>query len=307
MDFAALGQTANALIREGRDEEAAEICRTILAVDPSHRAARWTLGTLLIAAGDFAEGWALYEARRELPETQILSPPTSSPEWDGSAVRRLLVWGEQGHGDQIMFARYIPPLVARGIDVTLACRPALVRLFSNLGARVVPMAGTVSTPRSDAWCLMGSLPRHFPEIPSAPYLPSPARGRGIGVMATGEASHPNDARRSLFGPAAEDLLRLGRDLSPQATGARDFQDTADIIASLDLVISVDTAVAHLAGAMGKACWVLLPYPSEWRWGRSGETTPWYSSARLFRAAPGEALDAVVDRVRGALNSPASGR
>jgi ADP-heptose:LPS heptosyltransferase len=97
----------------------------------------------------------------------------------------------------------------------------------------------------------------------------------------------DSARAPPAGVSAE-LAALGRDLRPAATGARDFQDTADIVAGLDLVVSVDTAVVHVAGAMGKPVWVLLPTPCDWRWGRGADRSAWYPSARLFRQpAPGD--------------------
>jgi ADP-heptose:LPS heptosyltransferase len=107
-------------------------------------------------------------------------------------------------------------------------------------------------------------------------------------MAAGNPRHVADRERSLFGADAEGLLALGRDLDPGATGARDFAETAEIIRNLDLVISVDTAVAHLAGAMGRPVWLLLAHDPDWRWGYSGETTGWYPSMRLFRQSrPGD--------------------
>jgi ADP-heptose:LPS heptosyltransferase len=105
----------------------------------------------------------------------------------------------------------------------------------------------------------------------------------------GSPTHSNDRNRSLPPKAAAQLASLGRSLAPEDTGAGDFRDTAGIVAGLDLVISVDTAVVHLAGAMGKPVWVLLPsVETDWRWGRSGRDSPWYPSARLYRQAkPGD--------------------
>lgn len=290
VDFAALGRETNSLLSAGRWAEAEAICRAILAVDPLHRAARCTLGTLLLARGD-PQGWWLYEARRELPESGVRPPPVGYPEWSGQPVRSLLLWGEQGHGDQIMYARFVPLLLARGIEVTIVCRPGLVRLFQAFGVPVVGAQGSFELPPHEAWCLMASLPRHFPSIPTEPYLPGRVGGHGIGVMVSGNPNHPNDANRSLPSAAAADVLSLGRDLSPEATGARDFADTAEIIAGLSLVISVDTAVAHLAGAMGKPTWILLPRLPEWRW-----SIPWYSSATLYRS-DGDGWPAVIAKVR----------
>src|SRR5262249_54819307 len=128
-------------------------------------------------------------------------------------------------------------------------------------------------------------------------------GLTLGVMARGNPAHDNDHRRSLTPKACEGLMSLpgAVSLAPQDTGARDFWDTAAVIMGLDLVISVDTALAHLAGALGKPCWLLLPAVGcDWRWGTEGSATPWYPSLRLFRQrTPGDWGGVVVD-VRAAL-------
>lgn len=275
-------------IRDGRFSEAEETYRSWMRMVPESPSPRYGLSALLLARGAYAEGWPLYEARTEVPETGITRPRLSFPEWCGEEVKSLLVWPEQGLGDQIMFARFVPALVSRGVQVSLLTPPPLVRLFEGLGADIIAKQGEVRIPRHDAWCLIGSLPRLIGTIPSDPYLPTSSGGAGIGVMASGNPSHVNDANRSLPPEFAAQLRAMGRDLAPEATGAKDFADTAAIIRDLAMVISVDTAVAHLAGAMGKPAAVLLPYRADWRWGREGERSIWYPSARLVRQrAPGD--------------------
>lgn len=285
-----LSQAASAR-RAGRHADAEEVFREWMRRDPADPAPRYGLSTLLLQRGAYAEGWELYEARAEVPETGIRKPQLTFPEWRGEEVGSLLVLPEQGLGDQIMFARFIPELVARGIKVTLLSPPPLARLFQQLGAQVLVAAGSVSMPHHDAWCLIGSLPHRIGTIPTGPYLPSAPGGVGLGVMPTGNPNHVNDADRSLPEPYAAQLLQMGRDLRPDATGARDFADTAEIISDLRGVISVDTAVAHLAGAMGKPVAILLGRDPDWRWGL-GERTIWYPSARLIRRVSewSEALD-----------------
>jgi ADP-heptose:LPS heptosyltransferase len=122
-------------------------------------------------------------------------------------------------------------------------------------------------------------------------------------MTRGNPGHANDAHRSLPDDFGRELLALpgAVDLDPSSTGARDFQDTAEIVAGLDLVISVDTSVAHLAGAMGKPVWILLPAVSvDWRWMSARADTPWYPSARLFRATEAGGWRAVMDEVGAAM-------
>jgi len=164
-------------------------------------------------------------------------------------------------------------------------------------------------PKLDAWVLSGSLPLRMgtrletipPPIPVAAW---PKTRRGIGVVTRGNPGHPNDRNRSLSAEAAAALMALpgAMSLAVEDTGVRDMQETAEFIAGLDLVISVDTAVAHLAASMGKATWILLSaIKTDWRWGREGETTPWYPGARLFRQRePGDWMG-VVEDVKAALS------
>ena len=205
----------------------------------------------------------------------------------------------------MMFARYVPILIERGADVTIACDPrSMARLFERAGFETTPYwRADQRLPRADYWVFMCSLPLRLdhPRPPAATYLTIPGGGGGIGVMPTGNPAHRNDAHRSLHGADAEALLSLGRDLSPKVSGALDLGDSAQIIAGLDLVITVDTAVAHLAGAMGKLCWVLLPRLGlDWRW--SLGLSDWYPRARQFRqASPGD-WAGTLDQVRAAISS-----
>lgn len=205
------------------------------------------------------------------------------------------MWFEQGLGDQIMFARWVPELVRRGVAVTLVCSPPLARLFGGLGVTVIPAAGEIAVPQHDAWCLMGSLPHLVGGLPTAPYLPSGPGGGGIGVAPTGNPEFIGDARRSLPEPFASELLAMGCDLRPAATGAADMEDTRRIVAGLDLVLSVDTSVAHLAGAMGKPVKLLAPHVAEWRWGL-GDRSALYPTIEVLRqSAPGD-WRSVLDRL-----------
>ncbi len=289
-----LGRRAAQLEIEGRFEEAEAVCRQVLRLAPNNPAARYALAVLRLRQGDWAEGWRLYEARRELSQRGGGEPRPSYPEWRGEPIRSLLVWWEQGLGDQIMFGRWIRPLVDRGISVTLVCSPPVARLLRHLGVTVIAAAGSATIPRHDAWCLIGSLPRLVGGFPAAPYLPSASGGSGRGVAVRGSPTNPGDGQRSLFGEDAAQVLELGRSLLPPDTGARDMEDGRQIIAGLAEVITVDTSIVHLAGAMGKPTTLLLPYCADWRWGLSDRTV-WYPSVRIVRQPrPGDWSGALAE-------------
>ena len=298
--------------RQGDLAGAEAAYREALARSPGAPSTSAALGALLLGQGRHAEGFPLYDARHSIG--RMARPALPFPEWRGEdlAGRRLLIWPEQGFGDQIQFARFAPILQARGADVTLICLPPLARLFeASLPVRVLAAAGAVDFPDPDYWVMTCSIAGRMglgvDEIPGAPYLrapgPPPALPPGVrvGLMAAGNPSHPNDANRSL---PADEAARLAAalpgavvDLRPERTGAKDFADTADLMAGLDLVVTVDTSVAHLAGAMGKPCFVMLSaVDTDWRWLRERTDSPWYPSATLYRQQAPGAWAGVVDRV-----------
>lgn len=291
----------------GKFKEAEEAFRAALAAQPNPRSG-YALADLLLAEGRYAEAWPLWERRRELPELKVPRPDLDFPEWEGQALngKRLLVFAEQGLGDSIMLARYFAPLRASGAEVLFFCPPELHRLMERLGVTVLGANPDPAAARADYWTLTGSLPVRFGTTLQT--IPAPADfglraggGAGIGVVARGAATHKNDLNRSLPIRLGQRLLKLGRDLTPEATGAKDFEDTARIVADLDLVISVDTSVVHLAGSMGKPVWVLLPArDTDWRWLRGRGDSPWYPTVRLFRQRVAGDWEPVLRRVTAAL-------
>lgn len=311
--YAALDHLKNArhnrgaLLRElGRLEEAEAVLRSVLTHFPDFTPSQYSLALTLLAQERYAEGWRLHEARRLTGHSWAVDPETPAPEWRGEdlAGRRLVVCSEQGYGDQLMFARYLPLLRGRGADVTVGCNALMRPLFAAAGFAVTSYSPqNIRLPDCDAWTLIGSLPYRLGlQGPPAP-LPIGAwrGGGGIGVVPTGNPDHQNDSNRSLPPDPAARLLSLGRDLRPEATGARSFLDSVALFAGLDLVITVDTSTAHLAGSLGVPTWVLLPwYGVDWRWRLDRSESPWYPSARLFRQHKGEAWGVVIDSVRAAL-------
>lgn len=245
------------------------------------------LAIVLLTLGQLEEAWPLYECR------PVRRPTLPFPEWDGSRVSKLLVWGEQGYGDQIMFSRFIPLLTKLSDKVIFMCRPGLERLFDQLPAQIIPMVGRTEFPDPDAWVMLNSLPlklrisKHM--IPRPPYLEARRRriDATIGVMTHGNAAQSNDKNRSLPPDQAARLLALpgAIDLSPENTGARDFLETAEIMGGLDRIVSVDTAVANLSAAMGYQTDILLTdINTDWRWMGIDNANLWYPAARLHRSA-----------------------
>jgi hypothetical protein len=290
-----------------RPEAAEKVFRWLLEHRPDYAPARHSLGMLLLAQRRYAEAWPLHEAGRRGTYSPVAPPQADFPEWTGQPLegKRIVVCTEEGLGDQLMFGRYLAELGRRGADAVLACDPRTVaRLYEAAGFRTaVLLPSHTQLPSADYWALTGSVPAHLDGgPPPAPvYLPRElTKGGGIGVVTRGNPALRNDANRSLPPDAAARLARLGRDLHPSASGARDLLETAEIVAGLDLVITVDTAVAHLAGAMGKACWVLLPRIGlDWRW-NDGVHSDWYPDMRLLRQAPAGDWDSVLDAVEAAL-------
>lgn len=265
-----------------------------LAQRPDNAPVIAALGLVMLAQGRLREGFMLYEARKAFDGDPIGG--AGMAEWQGEdlAGRRLLVWREQGLGDEIQMARYLPLIRGAG-EVILVCSPSLERLFAGLGVRIFPLTDGAVVPRADLYVRNLSLPAVFDtsleSIPPAPYLTAPAGKRqgGVGFVWRGNPDHPNDAQRSLPSPAVLDPLREVTALVDLQTPTGDFLDTAARIQALDLVITVDTAMAHLAGALGVPCWVMLPaHRTDWRWMTGRSDSPWYPSLTLYRqTTPGD--------------------
>lgn len=291
--------------------------RTALAFQADFAPAEMSLAALLLSVGRFADGWPLLEARVRMHERVVPPMNVPWPEWMGEplAGRAVFVQVEQGLGDQIQMARFARDLKARGASrVTLGCRGPLAPLFLHtpgVDATVALDAGTAATiGPHDAWTRYFSLPGRLGitagTLWTGPYVAAPPErlarwrtGARIGLAWQANPTGFNGANKSLPPALAQRFLDLGAiSLQPEHTGAADMADTAAIVDGLDLVISIDTSVAHLAGAMGKPTWTLLPkLKTDWRWMRGRTDSPWYPSMRLFRqATPGDwgpTVDAVI--------------
>jgi tetratricopeptide (TPR) repeat protein len=316
----ALGWVArgSVLFRLERFDEAEDCFRRALARQADLAPAHFSLGFTLLLRGFWQEGLEEFEWRRHLPAR--VPPPVDAPDWTGGFAppgSRILLWNEQGFGDGIQYLRFVPLLIERGYRPVLVLSKELLRLARSLPGEVAILGAGDPLPPVDYQVPLGSLPHRFGLLSPdgtwrAPYLsaagpaPSLARGKGfsVGLVWAGAAIHDNDARRSLrlgdlaplvclpdiawyslqVGPRAGDLAAAPFasrivDLAPQI---HDFADTAALLDQLDLLISVDTSIIHLAGAMARPVWVLLPRPADWRWLAEGERSGWYPTMRLFR-------------------------
>jgi tetratricopeptide (TPR) repeat protein len=326
--FADLHSNLSAALREqNRLQDAATAAREAVALNPSLPEAHFNLALALLPLGDMAAGWTEYEWRWQTPALRDARRMLAPPQWRGepAAGRTLLLHAEQGFGDTIQFCRYALAAAARGLRVILEAQPSLVRLLRGLPRVEAVIARGDPLPKFDLHCPLLSAPlamgTTLATIPSAlAYLRAePAQvaacgarlpdGLRVGLAWAGSprltdtAGMAVDRRRSLppalLTPLIETpgiifvSLQKGGPPAPFAltdpmNDVADFADTAAVIANLDLVISVDTAVAHLAAALGKPVWLLDRHDPCWRWLAGRSDSPWYPTLRIFRQpAPGD--------------------
>ncbi len=335
------------LLEKGEHAQGMDLLDAVLEMDPNDHDTRLVRSYMNLKHGNFELGWPDFEARHH--SRFAANRPYYHERWDGAPMRgaTLLIRGEQGLGDQIMFASCLGEAIARTGRCIIECDPKLVNLFrrSFAGASVcAQLAATQGPARSDQaqavdrQIPMGSLPglfrKHREDFPHhAGYLrASPERiaywhsrldalgpGPKIGLSWRGGISTTRRHLRSLspeeflpvlrqpgrfvslqYGDCADDLTMLSRKhgiaLPHWQDALDDYDETAALVCALDLVVSVCTAVIHLAGALGKPVWVLVPAVAEWRYLDRGETLPWYPSARLFRQSASGRWSEVIGRV-----------
>jgi tetratricopeptide (TPR) repeat protein len=311
-------------------------------LEPSSAAAHKNLGIVDLLLGDFERGWAGWEWRLKEREQAARTFAKPQWEGEALENRRILLHVEQGLGDMFQMARYVPLVAERGGRVILECFPALLNFMKGIaGAEQVVAAGE-ALPEYDVRCSLMSLPFLFgtrletippPVVLSGPPAESVERwgarievdGRyRVGLSWAGSALHHNDRNRSIAleqlgellrtegvrffslqkgGPSAQiSAVPAARGMIDFAADLTDFDQTAALVKNLDLVITVDTAVAHVAATLGKPVWVLLPFAPDWRWMLGRSDTPWYPTMRLFRQVSRGNWSETAIRVRDALES-----
>ena len=342
----ALLNRGKALAQLNRLAEAVASYERAIALRKDYADAHFNAAQALLTLGDYRRGFEEYEWRWR--RSGMAAPNSRGrPLWRGEYPlqrKTILLRAEQGLGDTIQFARYVPLIAAMGATVVLEVQPELKSLLARLAGAATVIARDEAPPPFDVHCPLGSLPlvlkTELATVPAQiPYLAADEAlvakwSARLGELPrprfalawSGNPNHDNDRNRSIpFAKLAPLLNALnppplagegregargqgasfislqrgvrGEDAAALAAASRvadigdeltDFSDTAAVLALCDLVITVDTAVAHLAGAMGRPVWVLVPFAPDWRWGLQGEATPWYPTARLFRQnTPGD--------------------
>lgn len=335
------------IFTDADDRERAIACLLrALGQNHAHADGHLALAQNLLAMGNFEAGWMEYEWRNLTEAGRSTMPAMTSAPWNGMPIpgARLLLVGDQGYGDTIQFARYIPMAAERVQEIVLGCSAEMEPLLATIPGVTRYCHRWNDVPPHAVNCRLSSLPYLFgtrlDSIPAKiPYLTAPPARveawkqrldtmlppgvRRIGLAWTGRPTHPNDRRRSSplsrllplaeAGAAAfvslqkpmpasdhDTLARFGMtDISADLT---DFGETAAVIENLDLVITVDTSVGHLAGALGKPVWIMLSKAADWRWLLDRSDSPWYPSVRLFRQPVPGAWDAVIEAVRAELSA-----
>jgi len=338
-----------ALFHMHRFDEAAETYRRVTELDPGNAKAAWQLAHLALLSGNFAAGWAGREARWRAPDFSPEYPKFSLPKWLGREAidgKTILVHVDEGIGDTLQFARYLPLIADRGARVALIAQDALCPLLSGVRgvSECVPFSAR-TYPSFDMHCPIMSLPLAFgttlETIPPASYLPplpaeriaqwesrlGPHDRLRVGLVWSGNPKQGNDRNRSMpFAHLAPLLdldatfVSLQKDPRPGdaallaksnvvdlTADLTDFAETAALVSCLDVVITVCTGVAHLAATLGRPTWVMLPYLPDWRWLLDRDASPWYPTVRLFRQDGARDFARVVESVRTELKTTISSR
>jgi tetratricopeptide (TPR) repeat protein len=324
--------------------EAIHCYRKAIELNPHHPILHWNFAIASLLAGDYKTGWSEYEWRWRVKHKP--KPKFEQPEWDGTDLhgRTILLYAEQGFGDTIMFARYVPWVAQKGARIIIECQPPLKRLLACMPFVQQVISDGEPRPDFDVHAPLMSLPRIFGSTLDVhhrwePYLRFPTdlqsplpdhdkKAFKVGLAWASNPLHPIFSEKSVSLTKWEPIIKVEHceffslqvDPTPDALNflsqhprlhdlherLGDFADTAMAIQNLDLIISVDTAVAHLAGAFGHPVWVMLSYSADWRWLLKRKDSPWYPTMHLFRqprpgdwdgviAAVARELDALVTR------------
>lgn len=331
-DLDALRWKGDAYRETKRMSQALECYGRALQAWPGDAVTLWHKAMTHLSLGDYDEGCRLFERRWDVfPQ---FHPEFACPKWMGETLsgKSILLWAEQGFGDTLQFCRYAPLVAGTGAKVVLRVQPALKRLLSDQWPGITVLSERDPVPETDYHCPLLSVPLLMGNFfPKAPYLwaeiapPRLPAGRKVGLCWFSNRGPEKERHRSVTLDQLAPVLKAdatfyslqvrrrsiddglhGRLVSQEL---KDFADTAALIAEMDLVISVDTSVAHLAAAMGKPTWTLIPYVGTcWRWLLDRTDSPWYPTMTLFRQKRvgewGPVIDDIAARLAGEMRNAA---
>ena len=326
----------NVLRQQNKVEDSIKALSKAVELDPEFKLAHVHLAFSLFMNGDFEAAWPEYEWRWKIPNFPTPVRPFSQPKWQGERLdgKKILVHAEQGFGDSLQFARFTKDIADHGGDIILECAPGLTSLMESAPGVTETLARGDQLPAFDVHVPLLSIPgilsMGLDALPNqVPYLQVPVNkqeywaGRlkspdqlKIGItwqtsteqLSSSFKSCPLQAYAALFGieqvkwislqkeipdsdlPLPPDIMDISEDLA-------DFSDTAAVISELDLVISMDTAVAHLTGALGKPVWLLLSTAGDWRWMKDRNDSPWYPTMQIFRQTNFNDWNEILTRIR----------
>ncbi len=326
-----------ALRELGRFDEAIDAYKTSLAISPEHAESHLNMGITYLLRGDYLRGWPGYEWRWKSASAAMVQV-RAEPPWNGESLRgkRILLWSEQGFGDTIQFCRFANTLAGMGATVILEVPAVLRELMMTLESNPEVIVTGQTHLSCDFHCALMSVPYHLQttleSIPNrVPYLfadksrfeywneRTHSSRPTIGITCSGNSEFKRDRDRPV--PLQHFVDVLGEDyelvlLQPECrehdaaylsrstkvhelrTEIQSFADTAAALQCLDFVVTIDTATAHLVGAMGRPAWILLPPAPDWRWGAEHERSTWYPSVRLVRKQRHEAFTGLLSRLTG---------
>ena len=320
-----------------RFDEAIACYEKAISIKEDYADAYWNKSLVLLLKGQLSEGWPFYEWRWRIdkggPEKRLFPKQLFKPE--DIPAKTVLLHAEQGLGDTLQFIRYVPMVVELGAKVVLEVQESLFGFFQGMPGISLLVKRGDPLPAFDLHCPLLSLPLVFKtelsSIPTPSYFPAVKESKlkawcerlgvkskpRIGLVWSGSSLHKNDQKRSLslsmlqnYLPQEIDFFCLQKEV--RDTDAEilklgnincfneqiiDFTDTAALCDLMDIVISVDTSVAHLAGSQGKSTWLLLPFIPDWRWMLEREDSPWYPSVKIYRQTSMGDWDSVLQKVR----------
>lgn len=325
---------------DGKNEEAKNWLNKILDIKNDAPEANYNLGTILLSEGNFKEGWPKYEARFKVTEDQVVLPTITAPQWSGYDIngKKICVLAEQGFGDSLMFSRYLNTLTEMGAHVSFNAQPQLSELFKenfskiniikteeltnydfdyHVGLLSIPgilNANESNIPNKNGWLKANEAKvceykkRFFEnkDFKVGIFWQGNTKGfknRALKLIELEQLFNIDSVKLYSFQKdyGIEQLETVNSEIINLGKHFESFSDTAAAIENLDLMITIDSGITHLCGAMGKPTWVMLPFAAEWRWQQTRDDSIWYSNTRLFRQPEPGNWNTVVSEIKFLLN------